>query len=67
MKLKHVTYPESGDIRTRLKFAWFPTYIVNNKVWIWLEQYKVMESYYVGNYDSHWCVINAWTKDVPMN
>jgi len=49
MKWKTETEPQPGDLRTRVKFAWWPTQIDDTTV-VWLESYTIQEEWYPGSY-----------------
>jgi hypothetical protein len=49
MRFKVKPKPNIGDRKTVIKFAWFPTRVEDNI--IWLEKYKAMYYY---KYDSFW-------------
>ena len=71
MRWKADPTPKEGDTRNRSKFAWFPTQIADEVVW--LEQYGIEEKYTMTvRFDEgvkvpcpvlEWVVIDRYTLD----
>lgn len=45
--------PQLGDSRTRRRFAWWPTKVLN--AWVWLERFAIVEEY------RHWQTVEPRT------
>jgi hypothetical protein len=48
-----------GETRRVVKFAFLPTLITDEKIWVWLERYVVIQKYYYSKFECEYYWLNS--------